>query len=75
MDRTNDFSIRTMESTDLAPLAEMLNFASLATVGGRSAVITENGKLRRTDGVPPSAAQIVAVNSRGQLIGYQYLSS
>ena len=75
MNHTNDFSIRAIESTDLAPLVEMLNTASLATVGGRSAVITESGKLRRTDGVPPSAAQVVAVNSRSQLIGYQYLSS
>ena len=75
MVQRNDFSIRTMESVDLAPLVEMLNLASLSTVGGRSAVIAESGKLRRTDGVPPSAAQVVAVNSRGQLIGYQYLSS
>jgi GNAT superfamily N-acetyltransferase len=68
-------NLRPAEQADLPAIAALINAASFDVLGTPRALIDSHGKLRQARYVPEQAESIVAVDTAGRLVAYQYLAS
>src|SRR5215510_840961 len=69
MDR---FHLRPYSPFDAQAVVEVINAASLQTVGFPRAVVDAVGNIRHQRYVPPSSAKVVAVNDHNEIVGYAF---
>jgi len=68
------FQLRPYTSSDVQVVVDMINKASIHTLGFPRAVVDAVGNIRHQRYVPLSSYKVVAVNSRDEIIGYAYLA-
>jgi len=70
----NQFQLRPYTSSDAQVVVDLINKASLHTLGFSHAVVDAVGNIRLQRYVPLSSAKVVAVNNQDEIIGYAYLA-
>ena len=73
--RMSTFELRPFTSSDVPAVVDILNAASMRTVGFPRAVVDAVGNIWSHRFVPFTSEKVVAINDRNELIGYAYFTS